>query len=498
MSRHIFFQVTAPVVIIGFVLFLTCLVCAWNVAWLQSNLNEILTSNVSSMQAGQQLENRARQLRFHCFLYLIEPNQQLWEQIQKDEIQFGRWLLQAKKYANTPQEEECIQDIREGYRLYREGFERLVQEGRQGGVKQGFWRLDEAHPIRHVTDPCAKYSQINEEMMDEAFRQSEKVTQRLHLAMLLVGLGGPLGGLLSGFGIARGLRRSLYRLRVRVQDAAQQLKRDLPTVSLTADGDMEQIDQQLEHVVQRVTEVTTELQKQQQEMLRAQQLAAVGQLAASVAHEVRNPLTGIKLLVEAALRTSKPRPFTLENLQVVHGEILRLEQIVQNFLDFARPPALQRVQCDVCELIQRAVNLVVTRARQQQVALEVHCPETPVFAQVDSNQFCTVLVNLLLNGLDAMPRGGRLIVTLDTDHQGLRFRVEDTGAGLSPAMAERLFTPFSSTKETGSGLGLSICRRIIEEHGGRITGGNREGGGACFTFRLPAQMGLTPAGLPGR
>jgi signal transduction histidine kinase len=137
--------------------------------------------------------------------------------------------------------------------------------------------------------------------------------------------------------------------------------------------------------------------------------------------------------------------------------------------------------------VQRTAALVKSRAWQQKVTLLVLYPETAVQAEVDVNQFCTVLVNLLLNALDAMPAGGQLTLALEQDGANLQFRVEDTGPGLSSGVAERLFTPFSSTKETGSGLGLSICRRIIEEHGGHITGCNREGGGACFTCRVPAR-----------
>jgi len=488
MSRRILIQVTAPAVISGFVLLLTCLLSAWYVDWLQTKFNTILRSNVSGMEAAQRMENQVRQLRFHCFLYLIDPSPQLEEDIKKNEVRFGKERALARESANTPREEACIKDVDKGYWAYRADFEQLCEEIKlQGAVKQNFRKLAEDHPVLQVTVPCEKYARINEEQMTEAVHESERGTQRLHLTMLLVGLGGPLGGLLGGYGIARGLSRSLSRFGVRVQDAAQQLERDTSTVSLPADADMEQIDQQLERVVSRVTEVSGQLQKQQQEMLRAQQLAAVGQLAASVAHEVRNPLTAIKLLVEAALRTNKPRPFTPENLKVVHGEILRLEQIVQNFLDFARPPALQRQRCDVRDLVQRAASLVKARARQQHVDLVLRCPEAPTEAAVDVNQFCTVLVNLLLNALDAMPRGGQLTVTLEAGVSELGCQVEDTGEGIDPEMAEQLFTPFSSTKETGSGLGLSICRRIIEEHGGRIAGGNREGGGACFTFRLPAE-----------
>jgi signal transduction histidine kinase len=166
--------------------------------------------------------------------------------------------------------------------------------------------------------------------------------------------------------------------------------------------------------------------------------------------------------------------------------VLRLEQTVQGFLDFARPPALQRRLCDVRDVVQRGVDLVRARARQQKVQIDTRCPEAPALAEVDAGQLCTVLVNLFVNALDAMPRGGSLAVRLGASPAGVRLTVTDTGEGISAAVAGRLFTPFASTKPTGCGLGLSISRRIIEEHGGGLAASNAADGGACFTITLPA------------
>jgi signal transduction histidine kinase len=257
-------------------------------------------------------------------------------------------------------------------------------------------------------------------------------------------------------------------------------------VSIRADGDLRSLDRQLQHVVERVEAVGERLQRHQREMLRAEQLSAVGQLAASVAHEVRNPLTAIKLLVEAGLRGPKRGPLTDDDLEVIHGEVVRLEQTVQSFLDFARPPAPRRQGCDLREVLGQAADLVRARARHQGVTLDVRCPAVPVPADVDRGQFSTVLVNLFLNALDAMPAGGRLDVDLRPEPNGILVRVADTGPGLPVEMAGRLFTPFASTKPTGTGLGLSICRRVVEEHGGQITADNRPEEGACFTIILPA------------
>lgn len=487
LNRRILIQVAAPAVLIGLLLCAACLVSAWYVNRLQTNLTNILAQNVSSMQAAQQLEISARQLRFHCFVFLIDPDPALLRDIQSDQQIFEEWLGRAEQTAFTDGESTRVGEIREGYDLYRSEFERLRSEMGPAAPKRDYGELADAQPIRHVTDPCREYLRMNEALMTQAAQENSHMTQVLQLTMLLLALGGPLGGLLSGYGIAQGLSRSLYLLSVRVQDMAQQLDQDVAAIRLTPDGDFLQLDKQLQHVVERVGEVVRRLQRQQSEMLRAQQLAAVGQLAASVAHEVRNPLTSIKMIVEAALRNHNPKLLTTDTLRVVHGEVLRLEQSVQSFLDFARPPSLQRRPYDLRAVVTQAVELVRVRARQQNVSIDVRSQDARLLGQVDPSQFCIVLVNLFVNALDAMPSGGRLVIQLIASlPASIRLMVMDTGVGIDPETMNQLFTPFFSTKPTGSGLGLSICKRIIEEHGGSIVATtNRPTSGACFTITLP-------------
>jgi two-component system, NtrC family, sensor histidine kinase HydH len=494
MNRRILLQVTAPAMVIGLLLLSAGLAGAWYTNRLQKNLTTIRRESNESVKVAQSLEIRLRTLRFHVFLYLMDPTPLRLKSFEADEHEFEEALDRAERAPRTAPELLCLEGIRKAYDAYRKEIAGLRTEIEQTGRPIDFRRVADQHPVARVVPWCEKLLHISEDRVEEASQESDRVSSQAQAAMLLLGICGPISGLIFGYGIARGLTRSIYQLSVRVQDMAQRLDRDVASVTIAADGDLRHVDRQLQQVVQRVEEVAERAQQQQREMLRAEQLSAVGQLAASVAHEVRNPLTSVKLLVEAALRDGHAKPLTREDLNVIHDEVVRLERTVQDFLDFARLPTPRRRIMDLREVLSHAVELVRARARQQNVDIIVRSPETPVVINVDRDQISTVLVNLFLNALDAMPHVGRLAIELEAPPgDTVRLRIKDTGPGIAPEIANRLFTPFVSSKPTGTGLGLSISRRIIEEHGGEIREEGGPGGGACFVISLCLQAGAISA-----
>jgi signal transduction histidine kinase len=192
-------------------------------------------------------------------------------------------------------------------------------------------------------------------------------------------------------------------------------------------------------------------------------------------------------LIEAALRPDQMTPLTRDDLTLIHQEILRMERTVQELLNYARAPSLQSRDQDVRELVRRVVELARGRADRQRVELVANVPDTPLLAPLDGDQFLAMLTNLLFNALDATPPGGRVgICAVRTAEGALKIDVTDSGPGIAPAAMDRLFTPFTTTKPTGTGLGLTVARRIARDHGGALTASNRPEGGACFTFTLPA------------
>lgn len=225
----------------------------------------------------------------------------------------------------------------------------------------------------------------------------------------------------------------------------------------------------------------------ERQMGRAEQMAAIGQVAAGVAHELRNPLTSVKGLVQVNLREAEARGLPAEDLRVIEHEVRRMERTLQTFLDFVRPPRPDRRRLGLAEVVDRVFALVGGRARKQAVALRVVRPADPVGVDGDQDQLQQLVLNLVLNALDAMPHGGAVEVELRPPRDGhAELLVRDTGPGIAAHILPKVFETFVSSKETGIGLGLPVSRRIAEDHGGALSAYNLPAGGACFALRLPA------------
>lgn len=230
----------------------------------------------------------------------------------------------------------------------------------------------------------------------------------------------------------------------------------------------------------------------------AAKMATVGELAAGVAHEINNPLnnmTGLSELMEQAVKEGVDPRVLLEDLEVLRQEQRRCADIVQGLLDFGRPrpPTLTRVELP--RLVQESIRLLARRARSAGVLLRFAPQGDLPPVEGDPGQLQQVLVNVLLNAIQATPAGGWVEVTLEHVDSQLRCRVEDTGGGIPESQLSRIFEPFYSTKQDrqGTGLGLSVSYSIVQRHGGRMSAEPRTGGGLSVWFALP----LAPSG-PGQ
>ena len=228
-----------------------------------------------------------------------------------------------------------------------------------------------------------------------------------------------------------------------------------------------------------------------EELARAGRLAALGQAAANMAHQIGTPLNLISGYVQLLIQSSPAESASVERLKAIQDQVAKVTAIVRAALDSSRPPAIPRERADLGALVRRVCQMATPMLEDADVQVEVLAPDEPVELLADPVQLELALLNLISNSVDAMVSGGKTTVRLVRAGDRLRLEVEDTGSGIPLDLLAHIFDPWVTTKPQGkgSGLGLSIARQVIVSHGGTIRVHNRPGEGAVFTIDLPAAQG---------
>jgi len=227
-------------------------------------------------------------------------------------------------------------------------------------------------------------------------------------------------------------------------------------------------------------------------------LVSLGELSAYVAHEIRNPLTGIRTTVQFVASKFKGRDPRREDLNDVIQELDRIEQIITGLLMFARPPQARSQACDLHQVVERTLDLLDLQLRDSKVRVTRELADELPLVIADPDLLQQVFLNLCLNAIQAMPEGGELAITTSvrryrTKRSLVDVSVTDTGVGIPKQLMEKIFDPFFTTRSMGTGLGLPISVQIVRDAGGVITAKNNAGGGATLRVSLPV-----PAEPPGK
>ncbi|MGA2476199.1 MAG: ATP-binding protein [Terriglobia bacterium] len=246
-------------------------------------------------------------------------------------------------------------------------------------------------------------------------------------------------------------------------------------------------------LAEELAETNRRLEQAQEEARRSERLAALGQLTAGLAHEIRNPLAVIKGSAETLTRRLQSAdPVTTEVAGYISSEVNRLNTIVTRFLNFARPLKLERRPTQIPPLLDRALKVAYDRWPEAKVEVAQQYSENLPEMSVDPDLCEQAFVNLVLNAYEAMTdTGGRLTVRVGAANSdgrhGVEVGIEDTGPGIPPELHEQVFNPFFTTKKEGVGLGLSLVSKIVDDHRGWIRISSEPGKGACFRLFLPAE-----------
>jgi len=248
-----------------------------------------------------------------------------------------------------------------------------------------------------------------------------------------------------------------------------------------------------EHLQVQEAEARTRQQaklEQEKKTIQTERMAMVGQMAAKVAHEIRNPLSSISLNTE--LLEDEILSFANVNadeaselIRSIAVEVDRLAQLSDEYLRFSRLPALQFSQCNMNSVINDLVRFQRKSLSRKNITIKSQLDKRLPNIWIDKEQLRRAILNLLRNAAEAMPEGGPIILQTDQQNCNIRILVKDNGIGIAPEDMTNIFNPFFSTKSVGTGLGLSNTRQIVEEHGGTISCQSQPGKGTVFTIQLP-------------
>lgn len=232
----------------------------------------------------------------------------------------------------------------------------------------------------------------------------------------------------------------------------------------------------------------TEIKRLEDDIKRISTLAALGEMAATVAHEIRNPLSGISGFTDLLLRDLPPNSENRRLVEKIREGVASLNATVDSLLDYTRSICPDISDVDVIPIVEGAVSDVKADRNTAEHEFEVRPRSRKLTARIDPQLFRMVVVNLLKNAIQANPHGAKIKVTVSKSKSGeFRLTVEDNGPGIPDEAFEKIFTPFFTTKANGTGLGLATVKKLTELHGGRVTARNRPDGGAAFVVEIPNQ-----------
>jgi two-component system, NtrC family, sensor histidine kinase HydH len=483
-------KVVAPVFFVVSLWVVISVTTTFYINWLYESYSKVLRENVSSIQAAGAMQHSLWRLQSAVMSAVKNPTKEAWTNVDDWESSFQQHFSDAEQTAFTEDEKKIIGSIRDGFTEYVKHVQAIKMRSDAQGKGTALEPGELTRLAQNIADPCNELLGHNKTLMTNATISSNRLVASFYVIRLIFLTAGPLLGILFGIWVARGLHRSISQIKVVLQSASHELEQEVGHVDILAADDLTGVHRQLGIVSGHITKVLEQLQETRREVIRSERLAAVGELAAGVAHELRNPLTSVKLLIQTEAQRHPARPMDEKKMQIIQEEIARMERTIQGLLDFARPPALRRNRHDIRETVHRAINLVEGSAKQQNVSVYEEMPESPLWIDGDPEQLHQVFVNLLLNGIDSMMHGGVLNVALYESPQDNICRVSfaDAGIGIPETILDRIFEPFVTSKERGTGLGLAVSRRIVHDHKGKLIAANQSKQGAVFTVELPLHL----------
>jgi signal transduction histidine kinase len=422
--------------------------------------------------------------------YMLTADRRWVAQIDIHRHGFERWLASASDEASTARWQELLERIRTEYAAYDSTRRRALELFEAGGRAQAVQLLSEAQDdTEKLLALIQAFGELRRKQAEDTLRAAEASTWRLAGLLVATSVLGALASVAAGYFWARRITRPIYELRLRAESAAHRTRIQVDPGS----GDLDGLAAHVTALVARVEEMDGALIEHRRRLAQNEKLSEIGELAAKLAHELLNPIAGMKAAIQLLARgveAGRVQPDEVrETAGALDREITRVEQLVRRLVDYARPLSPRFEVCQPSRLVEAALQASRREiARSEAVVHQTVEAGLPPL-EADPLLVTQALSNLICNAAQATPLRGSIDLALrrlsDRGRDQVVFEVADRGAGLAEDTLPRLFRPFFTTKPAGHGLGLAVSQHIVVEHGGRITARNREGGGAVFEVAIP-------------
>jgi signal transduction histidine kinase len=454
-------------------------------------MGTMVLKDLPSVEAAAELQNALLQQRGLVAAYMLDEGRLAWvNDLDRSKPMLAHWLAEAKRTARTDEERNILAQLTEVYVSYDKERERAIALFEAGRTSEA--RNDLLGDVSRLSDQanglCRQLVSANERYMASSLVEGH---QRVFLMALALGSGVGIAILLTSGLLLILFRRFLLPMRRLAKDA--KAFSDAPSMPARPifDDEVHELEFYSRALMSDMTRTRTSLEESQLRLVTAEKLAAVGKFAACAAHEIRNPLTSMKMWLYELKRSAGDQPEIATHCRVLDEEIRRLEELATSFLQFSRPPNLQLAPESIDSVVDCTLQLAHHRLDEKGLrVVRVNGSVLPL-VMADAHQLKQVLLNLLANAADAAPEGGevRIIESLEPgagDRPDVVVRVEDDGPGVPEEVRRRLFEPFVTTKPNGTGLGLCIASSIVAHHGGRLSFESSDRPGAAFAMRIPA------------
>jgi signal transduction histidine kinase len=464
---------------------------------LQKQTEEFIESSRISVSTAKEMGNELIAIKGLTYTYLVNKSEFWLDSLNNRKTNFIIHLERARRESNTSEEESLVNQVSALFSNFEQSIHQAVLLYKMGDVTESNAIL--AYSAKDLLETIQNKSNefLSLNFNAELFHENELAkTNALVLKILIwVGLVSIVLGVTIGWLISHMLFSPINQLVLTVRGASGEAVFEEFSVQPTSE--LEELGERIKKLIERINRANEDLSKNKMLLQHSNKFANLGKIAPTIAHEIRNPLASIKMLVYSIGEEENIPASVKEDLNIISREIDRMEKFTKDFLKFAKPADPNFSEINPLESLQEIIKLLSPRLKKNRIVLNDNQLKSNCTVLADMDQLKQIYMNIILNAIEVMPNGGELRVNSETISlsdaiQGskncLKISFIDSGPGIPIAIFDNVFEPFIKGADLGVGIGLSISQSIAQSHGGWIKAENNSiGQGATFSLFLPIQ-----------